>query len=418
MKVPYQPQLLREIAKQNGTPTYVYFEDIIRDRCRKLKDKVSLLPNKLLYAMKANYNPAILKIICEEGIGIDAVSIGELELAKRVGFAPEDVLYSANSITDEEMYVAAEYGSLFNIGELYRLERFGSAFPGSDVCIRLNPRIGAGHHEYVVTAGEKSKFGIPMEHVTHVLEIANKYNLNIIGIHQHIGSGILDIADLWSAVEVLLEAAPHFQDLTFINFGGGLGIPYRIGEASFDYDGFQQVLIPRIKEWAEKNGKQLAFWFEPGRYFVAESGVLLTEVTMLKKNGIGSRTFAGTNSGQNHLIRPMFYDAYHEIFNLTNPTGILYNYDVTGNICESGDRFAKDRPIQEIRVNDILAILDAGAYGYAMSSLYNLRPLPEEVLAKSDGRTITVRKRVSPSDLIEQLISETTDDDTPTTAQP
>ncbi|MBL7979008.1 MAG: diaminopimelate decarboxylase [Bacteroidetes Order II. Incertae sedis bacterium] len=409
MKVPFQPKTLRQIASTHGTPTYVYFEETIRDRCRKLKDKVSLLPHKLLYAMKANYNPAILKIICEEGIGIDAVSIGELELAKRVGFAPQDVLYSANSITDEEMHTAASYGSLFNIGELYRLTRFGEAYPGADVCIRLNPRVGAGHHEYVVTAGEKSKFGIPMEHLPQALEIAAKYGLKIIGIHQHIGSGILDIADLWSAVEVLLEAAPNFPDLTFINFGGGLGIPYRIGEASFDYDGFQQVLIPRIKEWSETLPQQLAFWFEPGRYFVAESGILLTEVTMLKQNGIGSRTFAGTNSGQNHLIRPMFYNAYHEIFNLSNPTGILYNYDVTGNICESGDRFAKDRPIQEIRVNDILAILDAGAYGYAMSSLYNLRPFPEEVLVRKTGEVEVVRKRVSPTALIDQLLSETTD---------
>ena len=408
MKVPFQPETLLHIAHTYGTPTYVYFEKIMRDRCRALKEKIGDLPNKLLYAMKANYNPALLQIILEEGIGIDAVSVGELELARRVGFKPEDILYSANSITDAEMYEAATYGVLFNIGELSRLDKYGRAFPGAEVCIRLNPRVGAGHHEYVVTAGEKSKFGIPMEHLKEAIAIADRHHLKIIGIHQHIGSGILDIAELWAAVEVLLDAAPSFRDLRFVNFGGGLGIPYRIGEASFDYEGFQKVLIPRIKQWAEKQANPLAFWFEPGRYFVAEAGILLAEITMLKQSGDGSRTFAGTNTGQNHLIRPMFYNAYHEIFNLTNPTGILQTYDVTGNICETGDRFTKDRPIQEIREKDILAILDAGAYGMAMASLYNLRSLPTEILVRQDQSMLMIRQRATARHFVDQIVADTT----------
>lgn len=405
MKVPYQPEQLSAVAEQFGTPTYAYFEQIIRDRCQQLKHRIADLPSKLLYAMKANYNPAVLQIVKEEGLGLDVVSIGELELAKQLGFAPEDILFSANSITDSEMHEAKQYGVLFNIGELSRLESFGKSYPNEKVCVRLNPDIGSGHHEYVITAGKKSKFGIPMSQVSDIIATAEKYGLKIVGIHQHIGSNIVTIEDLWASIQVLLNVVSHFKDVEFINVGGGLGIPYHAGADCFDFNGFRQELIPNLIEWSSHQTNPVAFWFEPGRFVVAEAGVLLTEATYVKFNG--ERTFAGTNTGFNHLIRPMCYDAHHEIYNLSNPDGGLHTYDVVGNICETGDRFAKNRPIQKIREHDIIAILDAGAYGLAMASLYNLRALPAEVLIKADGTPKLIRKRLNNQSLVAQLIAET-----------
>ena len=401
---PQYTEYLLRAAHQFGTPTYVYVESTIRHQCAALQDFVAPLPNRLLYAMKANAQPAILRIMRSEGFGIDAVSPGELALALRVGFAPSDILFSANNMTDEEMDEAHNRGALLNIGELSRLEKYGQAFPGSAVCVRLNPQIGAGHHEHVVTAGARSKFGIPVNEVPAIQAIARRYRLDVRGLHQHIGSGILDARSFWLAIRVLLSTAGAFPDLQFLNVGGGLGIPYRPEDPRITLEAFREAIAEPLLAFKERHpADSLTFWFEPGRFLVAEAGVLLTRVNTLKQTR--EHTFAGTDSGMSHLLRPAMYGAHHEIRNLSNPHGGVRPYDVTGNICESADLFARGRPLPEIREGDILAVLDVGAYGMSMASTYNLRPLPAEVLLGTDGTLHLVRPRLTSQALAEALLA-------------
>ncbi len=392
---------LLALADQFGTPTYVYDEAAVRRQCGRLRALLAGLPADLLYAMKANSNPALLRVIQDEGFGVDAVSPAEMLLALRLGWSPESILFSANMMSDAEMHLAVEAGVLLNIGELTRLEAFGRAYPGSKVCVRLNPRFGAGHHAHVVTAGGKTKFGVPVEQVDDVLAIARQYDLTIVGIHQHIGSGILDADQFWRALTVLLDHAGRFPDLTFVNCGGGLGIPYKPGEAEISEAAFRETVVAPLGRFAE-NHPGVSLKFEPGRYVVAPAGVLLTTVNTVKKGT--ERLFVGTDTGMNHLVRPALYDAYHHIDNLSNPDGAPQTYDVTGNICETGDVLARDRSLPETREGDVLALRDAGAYAMSMASTYNLRPLPAEVLVPVSGPPLLVRPRLSPEEFVEALL--------------
>ncbi|QXD16003.1 diaminopimelate decarboxylase [Rhodocaloribacter litoris] len=409
MKQPFEPERLLHVARTFGTPTYVYSEAVVRRQIDRLRTHLAGLPLRLLYAMKANASPALLRLMRDEGLGIDAVSPGELEVALRTGFPPDRILFSANNMTDEEMHLAHGKGVLLNIGELSRLERYGRAYPGAEVCVRLNPQVGAGHHEHVITAGERSKFGIPVARLDEVRAVVARHGLRLVGLHQHIGSGILSAEVLWQAVRVLLDAARSFSGLRFLNFGGGLGIPYRPDEAPLDFDRFQQLIVDPLRAYlAEHPSKGMACWFEPGRFLVAEAGVLLMRVNTLKEaNG---RWFAGTDSGMSHLVRPAIYGAYHALFNLSNPAGPLRTYDVVGNICESADHFARDREVQEIREGDVLAVLDAGAYGMSMASHYNLRALPAEVFlpAGPEAPPVLLRRRRTPQEVAEAWLAETT----------
>lgn len=406
IKTPPRPDLLLRIADRVGTPTYVYFADTIRERIRVLRERTERLDAHLLYAMKANAHPAILELMFDEGLGIDAVSPAELLLALRVGFAPERILFSANNMTDDEMHFAHHQGVLLNVGELSRLDRYGSAHPGSRVCVRLNPRIGAGHHDHVITAGPESKFGIPVEAAGEIVRIIERHGLRLVGLHQHIGSGILDTGTLWSAIRVLLEAVRQFPPVEFVNLGGGLGVPYRPGETGLDFENFDARIVEPLGEFLAGLDPRPAAWFEPGRFLTAESGVLLVRVNTVKKNP--ERTFAGVDSGMTHLIRPALYGSYHGVFNLSNPEGDPGTYDVVGNICETGDRFARDRVVQEIREGDVLAILDAGAYGMSMAtSAYNLRPVPAEVLVPpgaEPGRFRVIGRRQTAAELVADVL--------------
>lgn len=399
---PSHREQLLAVAGRFGTPTYAYFESTIRRQCAKLRQLFQGLNVRLLYAMKANSSPSILRIVEDESLGLEIVSPGELVLALKLGFPAERVLFSANNMTDEEMTAAHEAGALLNVGELSRLDRYGRAFPGSRVSVRLNPQVGAGHHEHVITAGAKSKFGIPVEEAPEVGRIVRRHGLELVGLHQHIGSGILEVNDFARAISVLIDAAPSFPDIRFLNFGGGLGVPYRPGESDLDFQTFRQTVLPMLHEFRSGRFEAVEYWFEPGRFIVAESGTLLVEANTIKRaNG---RTFAGTNSGMGHLARPTIYNAYHGIVNLSNAEGDWQTYDVAGNICESGDVFARSREIREIREGDMLAVMDAGAYGMSMASTYNLRPLPAEVMIRADGSLELVRPRLSPGELADQLI--------------
>lgn len=391
--------LLLDIAAAHGTPTYVYFGRTVEERIRQLRSHLDGLPLRLLYAMKANHAVPLMRTMLEQGLGIDAVSPAELAYALALGFPADRVFFSANNMTDEEMHYAHGKGVLLNIGELSRLEAFGKAYPGSDVCVRLNGQVGAGHHDHVITAGEKSKFGIPVEQIEEVHALASRFNLRIAGLHQHIGSGIMSTETLWKAISVILEASESFKQLRFINVGGGLGIPYRPGEAPLDMTSFDRLIVEPLKAFiASHPSENLQIWFEPGRYFTAESGVLLARVNTVKEGT--HRTFAGTDSGMNHLVRPAMYGAYHHVVNLSRPDGPERVYDVVGNICESSDFFAKDRAVAELHEGDIIGVLDAGAYGMSMTTKYNMRSEPAEVWIAPDGTVSLFRKRQTVDEIV------------------
>ena len=259
-----------------------------------------------------------------------------------------------------------------------------------------------------MTAGKSTKFGIPVHDIEQVLAVASKYDLKITGIHQHIGSGISTMKVLGDAINILLAHARRFPDLEFVNIGGGFNIPYRPEDHPIDFENFESTIVSQLLETNLSDNSNLEYWFEPGRFLVAESGVLLVRSNTIK--AANGRVFAGTDSGMSQLVRPAFYQAYHEIYNLSNPTAPRNTYEIVGNICESGDIFAKGRPVQHIREGDILAIMDAGAYGMSMASVYNLRPLPAEVLVCSDGTYKCIQPRLSPEDLIHALYASYFDD--------
>ncbi|MGA7304628.1 MAG: diaminopimelate decarboxylase [Rhodothermales bacterium] len=404
MKSPQNREELLRVAGKAGTPTYVYDAETIRTHCGEFRQALNGFPSRLLYAVKANANPSLLQVILDEVDGLEVVSAGEVELARRMGVTPDRILYSPNNIDDDEMAFVAVRDVLFNIGEMSRLERFGERYPGAEVSVRLNLWIGAGHHRHVVTGGEDSKFGMGGDQLTTVLETAKRHGLRIVGIHQHIGSGFESATQYLEAIDLLLDAAPAFPDLRFVNVGGGVGIPYRESDRPFELSTVSTGLASRWESYQRKSGRSLTCWFEPGRYLVAESGVLLVQATAVKT--LGKKTYAGTDSGFNHLLRPILYGAYHEVFNLSNPDGELVTYEIAGNICESGDLFASNRPVQRIREGDILAIMDTGAYGMTMASHYNMRALPAEVLIDRDETTL-VRHRESYAELVDRHLRET-----------
>jgi len=397
--------LLNSLAKKYETPLFVYNGDLIKQRYTDLFKFIKWPKLKIFYAMKANYNIEILKLLKNEGAGLDTVSPGDIILALKIGFSPSSMIYTANNITDEEMRLVKSKGVLFNIGELSRLEKYAKEFPNTDVCIRFNPEVVAGDSDKTKTAGALSKFGILMEDVPRVVEIAKKHNLRIIGLHSHTGSGIADKEKYIQAMKNIMgiASAKDFPDLQFMDFGGGFKVPYEPDEHRIDYVKFGQEITQLFSEHCKKYGRELGLYFEPGKYMVAESAYLLVEVNTIRNNR--GRIIVGTNSGFPQLIRPTYYGAYHHIVNVSNPKGAQQKYDIYGNICEGGDVFAKERELPKIREGDVLAIQNAGAYCYAMGGVYNLRPMPAEVMIAS-GKDYLVRRRLSFEELAAQIIGE------------
>jgi diaminopimelate decarboxylase len=392
----------RELTEKFGTPLFVYDEEVIRDRFRELKQSFNVITNKkILYACKANSNVEIIKILKEEGAGMDVVSPGEVYTCLKAGCKSEEILFTGNNMTNEELDYAVNEGVLLNIGDLSTLERFGKKYPGTTVCVRINPDIGGGHHGHVITGGPESKFGIYFSDINEILAISERYQLKVAGLHQHIGSNILEANTFLEAINVLLKVAKELPDLDFIDFGGGLGIPYKPGENRLDLVELTKHTTGLFKNFCKDYGKDVSFWIEPGRYLVGESGFLITTVNTIKTNP--SYKYIGTDSGFNHLIRPTMYGSYHEIINTSNPGGQLETVTVCGNICESGDIFARDRKLPFIKEGDILAIENAGAYAYSMASNYNTRPLPAEVLVNGDQARL-IRRRETFEELLRNQI--------------
>lgn len=393
-----------KLIKEFGSPLYVYNEKILRQKCRDMKNLVDypkFIPN---YSIKANSNLQIIKTVREEGLRADAMSAGEIQLLLHAGYKPEELFFVPNNVSEAEFQYAVDKGVLVSVDSLSQLELLGKINPGGKAAVRFNPGVGAGHHEKVVTAGKKTKFGVNIDCVPQVKEIAKKYNLKISGINQHIGSLFMDGESYIEGVKSILSVAQQFEDIDFVDMGGGFGIPYKKqeGQAPLDLISFREKLTAVLVQWTEKYGKKILFKSEPGRYIVAESGILLGTV-YATKNNYGNK-YVGTDIGFNVLARPVMYDSYHdiEVYRNGKPQnhGEAEEVTVVGNICESGDIIAKHRKLPRIEEGDILGIMDAGAYGFAMSSNYNMRLRPAEVLIKENGEAVLVRRRDTFEDLI------------------
>ena len=390
-----------DICQQFGTPLYVYDADTIIRQIGNLKNAFSGVPLRIKFASKALTNISVLKLMQRQGIGVDAVSVAEARQALLAGFAAKDITFTSNGVDFAEIREAVELGIGLNIDNLPMLEKFGQAYGGTvSCCIRLKPGILAGGNAKIQVGHERSKFGIPLAQLSDVHDLVKKYRLNINGLHIHSGSDVLDAGAFTDGARVLLDAARQFPDLQFIDFGGGFKVAYRKGDKTTDMPALGQKLSAAFQEFCAGYGRQLEMWLEPGKYLVSESGLLLVSANQVKHTP--NVAFVQVNSGLNHLIRPMMYDAYHEIVNVSNPAGNLKNYDVVGYICET-DTFATDRQLNEVRENDILAILNAGAYGFTMSSQYNGRFRPAEVLVHN-GQAKLIRQRETMDDILRNQI--------------
>jgi diaminopimelate decarboxylase len=395
------------LAEEYGTPLYLYNEIILRRRCRELKRLISYKNFTVNFSPKANGNLELIKIIRSEGLKVDAMSPGEIYVNLLAGYRPEEILYISNNVSGDEFRYAINEGVKISVDSVSQLELFGRINPGGKVAFRLNPGVGAGHHEKVITGGQKTKFGIELSSITEVKRISAEYNLKIAGINQHIGSLFMDGDVYLQSAASILSIARQFDDLEFIDLGGGFGIPYnkQADQARLDLTSLGEKLSDVIHSWVKEYGKEIEFKIEPGRYIVAESGILLGKVNAVKKN---YRTkYVGTDLGFNVLIRPVMYDSHHDV-EIYRKTGVpsLKNETVSiaGNICETGDIIAKDRNLPEIFEDDILGILDSGAYGYSMCSNYNNRLRPVEVLIGENGEPRIIRKRDTLEELVRNFI--------------
>ncbi|MEN4006868.1 MAG: diaminopimelate decarboxylase [Methanobacteriaceae archaeon] len=396
-----------ELAGKYDTPLYVIDEAKIRDNYRRLYNAFSSEYRnfKIFYACKANTSLAVMRILEQEGSSIDAVSPGEVYTALLAGFKPERVIYTGNNVTDEELKFAAQSGVIINLDSISSLKRLSKLADPEElkISIRINPKVGAGHHEHCITGGELSKFGVMEEEAADVYTLAQDLGFTPIGIHTHIGSGILDPEPFMLAVETLMDVAGRVKEeagvkFEFIDFGGGLGIPYTPDEKKLDLENFKKKITDLYKN--KLNEYELGkptMCIEPGRYIVGDASVLLTKVNTIKQS---YRKFAGVDTGFNTLLRPALYGSYHHIVAANKPDAEnIQNIDIAGNVCESGDLFARDRPMPDLEEGDILAILNAGAYAFSMSSQYNSRPRVMEVLV-NNGESEVVRERGTFADVL------------------
>jgi diaminopimelate decarboxylase len=391
-------EALRELAGTYGTPLYLYDAGIITRQWHKLQTSFAGHPTKFFYACKALSNVHVLHHLHALGAGLDCVSINEVKLGLYAGFKPEQILYTPNSVAFSEFLEAKELGVHINIDNLSILEQFGNRFGGAyPILIRINPHIEAGGNYKISTGHIDSKFGISIHQMRHIERIVKATGLHVQGLHMHTGSEIKDVGVFIQGLDVLLDVATRFPQLEFIDLGSGFKVPYREGDSATDVERLGREVAEAFKNFEDEYGRTLEVWFEPGKYLVSECGTFLVHVNVVKQTT--ATVFAGVDSGFNHLIRPMFYDAYHHITNITNPNGPERIYTVVGNICET-DTFAWDRVIAEIREGDILAFHNAGAYGFEMSSRFNSRVRPAEVMLK-DGEAKLIRRRETFEDLLQ-----------------
>lgn len=388
---------LTDVAQEFGTPVYVYNADKIVSQYKRLKNAFNPIDIKIKYACKALNNSAILKLLKNEGSGLDTVSINEVKLGILAGFTPDQIIFTPNCVGIDEIKEAVELGVHINIDNISILEQFGAIY-GNTVpcCIRLNPHIMAGGNSKISTGHIDSKFGISIYQLRHVVRVVKSNNMHINGLHMHTGSDILDAGVFLQGAEILFDAAKDFPDLAFIDFGSGFKVAYKPNDVTTDIEELGQLLGSRFLEFCKEYGRDLELWFEPGKFLVSEAGYFLVKSNVIKQTT--ATVFVGVDSGLNHLIRPMLYDSYHEIVNISNPDGKQRIYTIVGNICET-DTFGWDRKLTEVHEGDILCFKNAGAYGITMASNYNARQKPAEVLIYQ-GKTHLIRKRETLEDII------------------
>ena len=390
-----------ELCKEYGTPLYVYDGEKIINQYTKLATAFSGANVRIKYAVKALTNQAILKLLQKAGSGVDVVSLQELQLALKAGFTKENIMYTPNCVPFEEIKEAVKTGVTINIDNLPFLERFGKEYGNTyPCCIRINPHIEAGGNAKIMTAHKGSKFGISIDQVEYIYKIIKKYNLNISGLHVHTGSDIKSADAFVQATEVIFEICKNFKDLKFLDFGGGFKVAYKEGDIVTNVDELGSKMSAAFNAFCKEYGRDLELWFEPGKFLVSECGYLLVRVNVIKETP--ATTFIGVDSGLNHLIRPMMYGAYHDIINISNPEGEKKKYTVVGYICET-DTFGTDLEITDSKEGDILAIKNAGAYGFSMSSNYNSRFRPAEVLVYN-GKAHLIRQRETMDDLLKNQV--------------
>ena len=392
---------LLNIAGKFGSPVYVYHAEKITEQYHKLTHAFKGSNAKFFYACKALTNINILKLVKEMGASLDCVSINEVMLGIKAGFAPYDILFTPNCVDFEEIEQGKNIGVNINIDNISVLEQFGNKYGNSyPVCIRLNPHIMAGGNYKISTGHIDSKFGISIHQLRHIERIVASTKLHVTGLHMHTGSEIKDVNVFLEGLEVMFDLARHFKELKFIDLGSGFKVPYRPGEPETDVNKLGEKVSEAFKKFQKETGKKLQVWFEPGKNLVSEAGYFVVKANVIKQTT--ATVFVGVNSGFNHLIRPMFYESYHQIENISNPKGPERIYTVVGNICET-DTFAWDRKLNEVREGDLLVFYNAGAYGFEMSSNFNSRLKPAEVLVK-DGKTHLIRRRDEFEDLLKNQV--------------
>jgi diaminopimelate decarboxylase len=391
-----------DLASQFGTPLYVYDASVIRRQIGNVRRAFAALPLRPFYAMKANANLALLRLIREHGFGCDAVSPGEIFLAKAAGYGADDIWFTCSNVSDDDLRAIGDPRIVINVNSMSEIDRILRLDLPNPVALRVNPDVGAGHHADVVTAGGGVKFGIDLAELPAARMVVEDSGRKVVGLHAHIGSGIDAIAPLIESARRLLECATEFANLRWLNFGGGVSVPYRPGEAEFPIDDYGAELTRVAGKLLR--ARELQAILEPGRYVVAQSGMLLARVTAMRVSA--GATWLGVDTGFNHLVRPSKYGAYHHIVNCAPHEGGTADYVVAGNLCESGDVFTRDasgtvvtRQLARTRAGDLLAFLDAGAYGFSMASHYNARLLPPEILVDGDEVRV-VRERQMYEDLV------------------
>jgi diaminopimelate decarboxylase len=395
------PTYLTQLTRQFGTPLYAYDAGKIKQQYDKLTTAFSGSNTLFFYACKALTNINILRYILDLGANVDCSSVNEVKLALHAGFPPERVLYTSNGIGFDEIEEAQSLGVIINIDSLSNLEKFGRKFGASyPVGVRLRPNIMAGGNLKISTGHDKSKFGIPVDQIDKVLHLVDQYHLEVADLHIHTGSEIVDPDVFVKGIDILFDLIPRFNHLKFIDLGGGFKVPYKDGDSETNIQLLAQKVTKAFESHPNPGGRPLQVWFEPGKFLVSECGYFITKVNVIKTTD--AATFVSVDSGFNHLIRPMFYDAYHRIDNISNPNGQPKRYSVVGNICET-DTFAWDRTINEVREGDYLVFHNAGAYGFEMSSNFNSRYKPAEVLVK-DGQAHLIRRRDRFEDLLRNQI--------------
>lgn len=395
-----EKKLAEHIVNTFGSPVFVTDQDTILNRLQLLKSSFGE-NNKIFYAMKANYSPAILKLLLNAGIdGVDCVSPFEIKLAKSIGFKNSQIIFTGNNSGPEELETVFNEGVLLNIGSISELEKYGRMFSHSSLSLRFNPGVGDGESDKVITGGQKSKFGILASEISIAKSLIEKYKLRLIGIHCHIGSGFYTTHNFQKGIYSIIDLALEFKDLDFIDIGGGFGVRYSTEQEAINLKSFYSSISDRLDTLSKQNGKKIELRLEPGKFLVAESTCLLTTVTNIKD--VHNIKFIGTNTGFNHIIRPSFYSAYHQIVNLSSNSPETEVATVVGNICESGDVLGHNITLPLTQEGDILAILTAGAYCASMSSLYNLRPYAAEVIVSKNDLYLA-RRHLSLDETVKSL---------------